>query len=27
MQSFDLEAVNSLKNNPNHLEMSASFYA
>ncbi|MFW8664558.1 citrate lyase subunit alpha, partial [Candidatus Phytoplasma citri] len=25
--SFDLEAVNSLKNNPNHLEMSASFYA
>ncbi|MDV3177061.1 MAG: citrate lyase subunit alpha [Candidatus Phytoplasma australasiaticum] len=27
VQSFDLEAVNSLKNNPNHLEMSASFYA
>jgi len=27
VQSFDLEAVQSLKNNPNHLEMSASFYA
>ena len=27
VQSFDLEAVQSLKINPNHLEMSASFYA
>jgi len=27
VQSFDLEAVQSLKDNPNHLEMSASFYA
>ncbi|MBR0577455.1 citrate lyase subunit alpha [Proteiniclasticum sp. BAD-10] len=26
-QSFDLGAINSIKNNPNHYEMSASFYA
>lgn len=27
VQSFDMEAVRSLRENPNHMEMSASFYA
>jgi citrate lyase subunit alpha/citrate CoA-transferase len=27
VQGFDLEAIQSIKNNPNHLEVSASFYA
>ena len=27
VQCFDLKAVESIKNNPNHMEMSASFYA